>query len=220
MGSTQMSGQAAPEDVIGPLPDQVGGDDTVLKEWSECRATIGRLDQVLEDLRKFGFTLITTLLAAGSFIGYGSGHPSAGVGAFIAVMCLIGALFGVDLYYAVMQSGAVERALDLEVSQSLQVTRYISHHAIKARSEQVILVFYLFLLVIAGALGVASAVASGSFSMAFVLLTVLIGVSLLAGMLGYWVYVARLTGLHAVARDRPWRGPFPPVTRHKPSHRA
>lgn len=211
-----MSAHATPDHGIGPAPAHVGADSVAFKEWSECRATIGHLDQLLEDLRKFGFTLITGLLAAGSFIGYGSGHPGAAVGAFIAVMCLIGALFGVDLYYAVMQSGAVERALDLEMSQSLRVTRYISYYAIRARSEQVILVFYLFLLVIAGGLGVVSAVASGSYSTALVWLTVAIGVSLLAAMVGYWVYVAVKTGIHRKDR-RTWTGEFPPKSRHEPS---
>lgn len=211
-----MSVQGTPADGIGPGLDRAGGEGTAQKEWSECRTAIGHFDQLLEDLRKFGFTLITGLLAAGSFIGYGSGHPAAGVGAFIAVMCLIGALFGVDLYYAVMQSGAVERALDLEVAHTLQVTRYISYYAIKAKSEQVILAFYLFLLVIACALAVVSAAASGSHAMALVVLTLLIGIVLLVAMFGYWVYVAMSTGLHGLAKRRAWPDPFLPEVRRRP----
>ncbi len=179
-------------------------DDPVLNEWTACRDAIGRFDQLLQDLRKVGFTLITGLLAAGSFIGYGSGHPAAGVGAFIAVMCLIGALFAVDLYYAVMQSGAVDRALDLEAAHTVRLTRYISDSALAAKSERVVLVFYLILLVVAGGLGVASALASGSLSTVLVVVTVLIGLMLLAGMLGYWVYVGQKTGLHKKKDSRRW----------------
>lgn len=179
-----------------------GAEDLVFKEWSECRATIGRFDQLLEDLRKFAFTLITGLLTASAFLGYGSGHPTASVAAFIAVMCMIGALFAVDIYYSVMLAGAVERARDLEALQTIRETIYISHRTHDARTKYVILGVYLFLLVIACGLGVSAGV-SGGLSPEPVVFTVAIGFGLFAIMLGYWIGVGRVTGLFREAPRRP-----------------
>lgn len=202
------------------------GDSPQLKEWAECRKTIGRLDTILEDLRKYGFSLITGLLTASTFLGYALGHPNAGVGAFIAVMCLIAALFSVDVYYSVLQSAAVERALDLEVKSDppladppILVTRYINHRAQQARSRLVILGFYFFLLVVAGGLGAVAATSSGNLSASLVLLTVVIGVLLFGTMLGYWIYVANETGLHG-EKERIWSGPDPFVVEPPGAGRA
>src|SRR5579872_5083994 len=45
-------------------------DDLRFKDWQECRTTTGRLDGTLEKLRKVGFSLITGLLTAGSFLNF------------------------------------------------------------------------------------------------------------------------------------------------------
>ena len=47
-------------------PFPTGGD---LTEWKKCRATIGRLDGTIADLRKYGFSLVTVLITASSFLG-------------------------------------------------------------------------------------------------------------------------------------------------------
>src|SRR5260221_1634211 len=44
-------------------------DDLRFKEWQECRTTIARLDTVLEDLRKVGFSIPVTLLTASTLFG-------------------------------------------------------------------------------------------------------------------------------------------------------
>src|SRR5215467_10498634 len=136
------------------------GDSARSNEWTECRTTIGRLDTILQDLRKYGFTLISGLLTASSFIGYGSGNPGAGVGAFIAVMCLVAGLFSVDIYYSVLQSAAVERALDLEsradrrlADPPILITATMSRRSLQAKSKFIILGVYVLLLVVAGVLG-------------------------------------------------------------------
>jgi hypothetical protein len=91
--------------VTAMAPFPTAGD---LTEWQECRATIGRLDGTIADLRKFGFSLVTVLITASSFQGERTRSVS------IAIMTLIAALFAVDRYYTLLLNAAVERALDLE----------------------------------------------------------------------------------------------------------
>jgi hypothetical protein len=38
------------------------------QEWQKCRETADRLDGILVDLRKYGFTILTGLTTAGSFL--------------------------------------------------------------------------------------------------------------------------------------------------------
>src|SRR5690242_12337549 len=83
-------------------------------EWKECRATIGRLDGVVADFRKYSFGLVTALITATGLIGQQSASQAAYVAVPIAIMVLILALFAVDRYYTLLLNAAVERALDLE----------------------------------------------------------------------------------------------------------
>lgn len=114
------------------LPNPATAADVPLEEWKECRATIGRLDQILEDLRKFGFSIITGLLTAGAFLGNSTTSPDLSAAVFITVMVLVAALFSVDTYYQVLLSGAVEYAVDLEhQTLPIKVTTHLSNYARK-----------------------------------------------------------------------------------------
>ena len=44
--------------------------DNYNEEWKSCRETVSKFDSTLIDLRKYGFTIITSLLTAGSFLGF------------------------------------------------------------------------------------------------------------------------------------------------------
>jgi membrane protein YdbS with pleckstrin-like domain len=86
-------------------------------EWAECRTTIGRMDTALEDLRKYGFTLVTGLLTASGLVGSATSSTTASQlvpAASLVVMVLVLGLFAVDMYYQVLQRGAVTRAIELE----------------------------------------------------------------------------------------------------------
>ena len=39
-------------------------------EWKECRSSIGRFDEAITSIRKYGFTLVTALLSADGYIYY------------------------------------------------------------------------------------------------------------------------------------------------------
>jgi hypothetical protein len=52
-------------------------------EWKPCLEQIDRFDGHLFDLRKCGFTLITGLINAGSFLGFESGTRLVQVGVIL-----------------------------------------------------------------------------------------------------------------------------------------
>lgn len=127
-----------------------GGD---LTEWQECRATIGRLDATIADLRKFGFSLVTVLITATGFLGQQVPSLESKISVSIAIMILIAVLFAIDRYYTLLLNGAVERALDLEgpkmdfqnLSQD-RLTQVISIYAINSGAVYVVPILYLGLL--------------------------------------------------------------------------
>ena len=79
-----------------------------------------------------------------------------GAGVVGAIIVLIAALFSVDNYYAVLLSGAVERALDLEfeLRPPVRLTKYLSTNAISTNAVRVTFGLYVALLVGAAILGV------------------------------------------------------------------
>jgi hypothetical protein len=127
--------------------------DALLKEWNECRATIARYENYLQDLRKFGFSLVTVLLTASAFLGAKASSTTVPVAATLAVMVLVAMLFSLDIYYEVLLNGVVERALDLEARADppIQVTRYNSIADFSVRYAT--FVFYLLLFLTALGLG-------------------------------------------------------------------
>jgi hypothetical protein len=189
-------------------------DDPEFQEWKECRSTIARMDTILKDLRKFGFTLITGLLTASVVLGGpGSSHAGDGVAAVIAVMVLVTALFSMDTYYAAGLSGAVERALDIEVRTMpyIRITRTINTNRDKARVGWVTFGLYVFLLAAATGLGIATAAAATA--TALVAVTAGLGTIQLAYVVGYWLYVAERTGMNRPKTTRVWpEDPAQPVT--------
>jgi hypothetical protein len=203
-------------------------DDIGFKEWTACRDTIGKLDTILVDLRKVGFSFITALLSAGAFLSFLGISTSKDVPAppiptraapFVAIMVLVLALFFIDTYFEVLLSGAVERALDLEAQTDppVRLTKYISVNASLSRSTAVTLVLYLLLLLAACGLGVLGAIAATSTTgnatitsetfewnpVAFVILG--LGVVFGALMLLYWRFIGLRTGVHTNKPGRAWR---------------
>jgi hypothetical protein len=149
-------------------PDPITtGDDLRLQDWKECRTTAGRLDTILVDLRKVGFSIITGLLTASAFLNFlgvptkSGSDPGTDVSAvvFITVMVLVAALFSADTYYQVLLSGAVERAMDLEAQTNppIRITRYLSRNATRSGVSFVILGLYLVLLATGEGMGLFAA---------------------------------------------------------------
>ena len=100
-----------------------------LDEWKEARAIIGRFDGNLHDLRKYGFSFVTALLAANGLLSVGgSSNIPVGVKASILVvtMGLIVTLKLLDTHYRRFQSAAATRGRILEDRLNLDLTNDIS----------------------------------------------------------------------------------------------
>jgi len=108
-----------------------------LKEWTECRSSIGRFDQVIVDLRKYGFSIITGLLTADTFFLVKSEGISVwqSVALYAVMAVLIFALFTVDQCFEMFLRGAVERASELEKEHDMGITRVISEKSGRANTD-------------------------------------------------------------------------------------
>jgi hypothetical protein len=138
-------------------------------EWGVGRETIGKLDGVLGDLRKFSFSLITGVITASAFLQSFLGAtdkttitPPSKAAVIIAITALVTALFGLDRYYTVLLNGAVTRCLDIEQATApanhpfpTYLTEHISFDATRSRSPWMALLLYLALLLAAFVLGIA-----------------------------------------------------------------
>jgi hypothetical protein len=200
-------------------------DDIRFKEWAECRTTIGRLDSILVDLRKTGFSFITALLGAGSFLSFlglktstsGTLVPiEARTAIFLVTMVLIAALFWLDTYYETLLSGAVERCLDLEIQTEppVRLAKYLSINVQHTGTVRVTLGIYMVLLGLATGLGVLALLASPTESMlpnglnnswGMIALIGIVGILTEIAMWRYWAYIAKMTRFDSLDSGRPWR---------------
>jgi hypothetical protein len=95
------------------------GTDFRVTQWSESRKVIENLDATLVDLRKYGFTIITSLLAATSIIYQstsvgGTITPGVKFAVILANLGLVAALYAVDCFYQTIQRAAAHKAIVLE----------------------------------------------------------------------------------------------------------
>ncbi|HXZ99437.1 MAG TPA: hypothetical protein VEK76_03730 [Candidatus Binatia bacterium] len=175
-------------------------DDLIVVEWAECRATIGRMDTALEDLRKYGFTLVTGLLTASGLVGSATSSGTAAQlvpAASLVIMVLVLGLFAVDMYYQVLQRAAVARAADLEsrTVPEMALSRTVSKAARVTGSFYTVPFVYTAFL--ASAAGMAWFVRGAQN-----LLVVVIAVVIFAVMAAYYFFVpVRLARLHHPAAE-------------------
>lgn len=124
------------------------------EEWKISRDTVDRLDKTLIDLRKYGFTLITGLLTAGSFLGFSDTSRVAQVAVIIVTMVLVVVLYWLDTLYQSLLLGAVFRARYLEIFKvDVGLTNYISAFYAASRVEHLLHLLYVGFLVGALILG-------------------------------------------------------------------
>jgi hypothetical protein len=93
--------------------------DFQVTQWSESRKVVANLDGTLADLRKYGFTIIASLLAATPIIyqvlpGGASTTPLIKFAVILANLGLIAALYAVDCFYQTIQRAAAHKAKVLE----------------------------------------------------------------------------------------------------------
>lgn len=89
--------------------------EILLEAWKEARKSVGRFDEYLLNLRRYGFTLATILIGADAYLSMTEGvSPLAKAGAAAAVMLLIFALFLLDQHVKALQRTALSLATNLE----------------------------------------------------------------------------------------------------------
>jgi hypothetical protein len=119
-------------------------------EWKECRATIGRFDSILADLRKYGFTIVALLLSANALIT--TANPvTERVAASSVIIALLVVLFLMDRYWWVMLLATTARAYELEKELSYKIS--LGLHDVAARSHNTLmasLAYVVFVLVASG----------------------------------------------------------------------
>lgn len=104
---------------------------TNMSEWTAARATVERFDGYLNDLRKYGFTLITGLLAVTGYLSSSPAtalSPSVKLGVGTAILVLVVTLSILDGLYRSFQRGAITRARILEGFLNLDLTSAIVHY--------------------------------------------------------------------------------------------
>ncbi len=116
-----MSQQSSPSSPFG----------SAMGEWSAARETIERFDGYLNDLRKYGFSLVTGLLAVTGFL---SSSPSAALtpivklGVTTSILALIVTLSIMDSQYRSIRMGAITRAELLENYLNMGLSTFISDY--------------------------------------------------------------------------------------------
>ncbi|WP_277896909.1 hypothetical protein [Methanobacterium formicicum] len=133
-------------------------DDRYLKEWATTRELLGKYDDKIHDLRKYGFSFITALLTAQALLIRGDVNPlsdSTVLPDFVKAVVigitilLILALAFFEKNYKVIQEAAVERALILEKTLNLELTESISYVFKNENAQKY--KFYVYVLFVLGA---------------------------------------------------------------------
>jgi hypothetical protein len=84
------------------------------KEWEECLDQMDKFDGYLIDARKYGFTLITGLTTASSFLGFSDAAKSIQLGVIIVTLVLVFVLYLIDTYYQNLLNRMLLRAKRIE----------------------------------------------------------------------------------------------------------
>ncbi|AKB24910.1 hypothetical protein MSMTP_1441 [Methanosarcina sp. MTP4] len=87
-----------------------------LTEWKEARATISKCDECLDGLRRYGFTVITGLLAVDAIQSYIKLGNPAKIGLIVITIAFIIGLYILDIYYQRIIEAATIRARILETT--------------------------------------------------------------------------------------------------------
>jgi hypothetical protein len=192
-------------------------DDLRFKDWTEARAAIARFDAILVDLRKVGFSVITGLLAASALVGF-LGIPAstevntstwpieARSAVWAVLVSLVVLLFVIDVHFEVLLSGAVERALDIELQTDppVRLTKYLSVNVQRIWAAKLIFWMYVGLSLLVVGLAVLMLQLATEIERAKVLLWVV--PILVFGVLFVFIYgqISRERTHTDRLKERPW----------------
>ncbi len=149
------------------------GNETLLKEWETARDVLKSFDERLHDLRKYGFSFITAMLAVEGWFSpkllssgpsaSGAQMPDKELMVLIVVMVnliLICAVRVIERNYEVFQIAAAARALVLERLLNLELTEVICQRFKNGRVRLFVAFIYILFTVAVLVLGWSALAAS------------------------------------------------------------
>lgn len=137
-------------------------DDKHLEEWKAARDVLNGFDERLHDLRKYGFTFVTALLAAESILIPGPAAVAAGTAAIpdtiklaviIATLLLIVGVRVIDKFYRLFQQAAAIRAKIIERAINFELTEVIADRLGAQRFWRYVNLLYYLFAITTGMLG-------------------------------------------------------------------
>jgi hypothetical protein len=144
-----MMGAAAQQ--AGRASAAPGEPGQALDEWKECRATVDRCDKLLVDLRKTGFSFITAVVGASSFLfvvdpskAFLIDQAKATLMWMLALLIVV--LYWIDLAHQTLLQAAVDRAGTLEDALQFKLTREIGKRFVSVQPFALGFTIYVFLL--------------------------------------------------------------------------
>jgi hypothetical protein len=138
-------------------------DGNGMKEWEQARAVLKDFDERTHDLRKYGFSFVTALLAAQSLLIPSlepnvtiSGTPINEVvklGVLLVTLLLIVTLRLFERMYELFRQAAAIRAGVLEKTLDLELTDTITSHYRSGHMPELVTLLYVFFVLAVGFIG-------------------------------------------------------------------
>jgi hypothetical protein len=161
-----------------------------LDEWKEARSVIARFDKSLQDLRKYGFSFVTAVMAADSVIGQVTGTgslivtPRVKFAIILTTIMLVIALYTIDRFSRSIQYGAQLRAIEIEKKLDMGLTNKINEVGNKEKAGAFTDGLYYLFILAAAVLGIAL-VWSDALLESFTLIALVAGWAYV-GLLHFW----------------------------------
>lgn len=133
--------------------------DPLIAEWNAARSVIDKIDDRLNDLRKYGLTFVTGLLTAQAIVD--SAPPSSNtyvvpgvkLAIILASLVLICALYVIEMVNRQVQHAAASRARSIEKARQLGLTRAIAKAFAIFHVSRFLDLVYAMMVVATGVLG-------------------------------------------------------------------
>lgn len=87
-----------------------------IEEWDKSTQAVDKFDNMLIDLRKYGFSFLTGLITASSLVGIAAGSipleafATIEIAVITVTMILVITLYWLDIYYQNVLTGAIQHS--------------------------------------------------------------------------------------------------------------
>ena len=127
--------------------------DKKYQEWKACNEAISKLDTILIDIRRYGFSVATGLTTAGAVLTQFTQFQPLQLVLVFATMALIDVLYWLDVYYQTVLSAVILRTQVLECRLQFGLDVYISRFYMRHKIGKALHLLYVGFLVYLAILG-------------------------------------------------------------------